>query len=91
MAHFPGIRIMVPSNPQDAAAMMWTALKSEDPTLFLMPKHLFRIQMAEFADEGRPIVLADAGSPAARVLQQLAERVHSEAGTLGSALPILEG
>jgi ATP-binding protein involved in chromosome partitioning len=48
-------------------------------------------RLAEFADVGRPIVLAEPRSPAARVLQQLAERVHSEAGTLGSALPILEG
>jgi 2-oxoisovalerate dehydrogenase E1 component len=36
---------MIPSNPQDAAAMMWTALKSEDPTVFLIPKHLFRMNM----------------------------------------------
>ncbi len=45
IAHFPGIRVMIPSNPQDAAAMMWTALKSEDPTVFLIPKHLFRMNM----------------------------------------------
>jgi 2-oxoisovalerate dehydrogenase E1 component len=45
VAHFPGLRVMVPSNPQDAAAMMWTALKSDDPTVFLIPKHLFRMQM----------------------------------------------
>jgi 2-oxoisovalerate dehydrogenase E1 component len=45
IAHFPGIRLMIPSNPQDAAAMMWTALASEDPTVFLIPKHLFRMQM----------------------------------------------
>ncbi|MBA3727543.1 MAG: 2-oxoisovalerate dehydrogenase, partial [Armatimonadetes bacterium] len=24
VAHFPGLRVMIPSNPQDAAAMMWT-------------------------------------------------------------------
>ncbi|HET6645500.1 MAG TPA: thiamine pyrophosphate-dependent enzyme [Fimbriimonadales bacterium] len=45
IAHFPGIRVMIPSNPQDAAAMMWTALHAEDPTVFLIPKHLFRMQM----------------------------------------------
>jgi ATP-binding protein involved in chromosome partitioning len=48
-------------------------------------------RLAEFADVGRPIVLADADSPAARELRRLAERVHSEAGELGSALPIIEG
>lgn len=41
-AHFPGIRIVVPSTPEDATALMWTAMHSEDPTLFLIPKHLFR-------------------------------------------------
>lgn len=45
IAHFPGIRVMIPSNPQDAAAMMWTALKSDDPTVFLIPKHLFRLNV----------------------------------------------
>lgn len=45
IAHFPGIRVMIPSTPDDAAAMMWTALKSEDPTVFLIPKHLFRMQI----------------------------------------------
>ncbi|MGI8922977.1 MAG: alpha-ketoacid dehydrogenase subunit alpha/beta [Fimbriimonadales bacterium] len=45
VAHFPGLRVMIPSNPQDAAAMMWTAMKADDPTVFLIPKHLFRMQM----------------------------------------------
>lgn len=44
-AHFPGIRIVVPSTPEDATALMWTAMHSEDPTLFLVPKHLFRQQL----------------------------------------------
>lgn len=44
-AHFPGIRIVVPSTPEDATGLMWTAMHSEDPTLFLIPKHLFRQQM----------------------------------------------
>ncbi|MFN8138322.1 MAG: thiamine pyrophosphate-dependent enzyme [Fimbriimonadales bacterium] len=45
IAHTPGLRVMIPSNPSDAAAMMWTALKADDPTVFLIPKHLFRMQM----------------------------------------------
>jgi len=44
-AHFPGIRIVAPSTPEDATALMWTAMHSEDPTLFLIPKHLFRQQL----------------------------------------------
>jgi 2-oxoisovalerate dehydrogenase E1 component len=44
-AHCPGIRVVVPSTPEDATALMWTAMHTDDPTLFLIPKHLFRQQM----------------------------------------------
>ncbi len=44
-AHFPGIRVVVPSTPEDATALMWTAMHADDPTLFLIPKHMFRQQM----------------------------------------------
>ncbi len=44
-AHTPGLRVVVPSTPEDAAALMWTALHADDPTIFLVPKHLFRQQM----------------------------------------------
>lgn len=44
-AHFPGIRVVVPSTPEDATALMWTAMHTDDPTLLLIPKHLFRQQM----------------------------------------------
>jgi 2-oxoisovalerate dehydrogenase E1 component len=44
-AHLPGMRVVVPSTPQDAAALMWTAMHADDPTIFLVPKHLLRKQM----------------------------------------------
>jgi 2-oxoisovalerate dehydrogenase E1 component len=44
-AHIPGLRIVVPSTPEDAAGLIWTAMHSEDPTIYLIPKHLFRQQM----------------------------------------------
>lgn len=44
-AHFPGMRVVVPSTPEDATALMWTAMHADDPTLFLIPKHMFRQQM----------------------------------------------
>ncbi len=39
-AHVPGIRVVVPSTPGDAAGLFWTALHGEDPTIILLPKHL---------------------------------------------------
>ncbi len=44
-AHFPGMRVVVPSTPEDAAGLMWTAMHAEDPTIYLIPKHLFRQQL----------------------------------------------
>jgi 2-oxoisovalerate dehydrogenase E1 component len=44
-AHTPGLRVVVPSTPEDAAGLMWTAMHTDDPTIFLIPKHLFRLQM----------------------------------------------
>lgn len=44
-AHFPGMRVVVPSTPEDAAALMWTAMHADDPTIFLIPKHLLRKKM----------------------------------------------
>lgn len=39
-AHFPGINIVVPSTPEDAAGLLWSAMHSEDITFFLAPKHM---------------------------------------------------
>ena len=39
-ARIPGIRVVVPSTPGDAAGLFWTALQGEDPTIILLPKHL---------------------------------------------------
>ncbi|MCH8273507.1 MAG: 2-oxoisovalerate dehydrogenase [Armatimonadetes bacterium] len=45
IAHYPGIRVVIPSTPEDAAGLMWTAMHADDPTVVLIPKHLFRMQM----------------------------------------------
>ncbi|MCW5947351.1 MAG: hypothetical protein KIT74_10020 [Fimbriimonadales bacterium] len=103
IAHFPGIRVMIPSNPQDAAAMMWTALKSEDPTVFLIPKHLFRMNMdvpeeipsvgfaeANILQEGNDVTIVTWGNcteQATEAAEQLQGEVSCEVIDLRSIVP----
>jgi 2-oxoisovalerate dehydrogenase E1 component len=53
-AHYPGLSVVIPSTPEDAAGLLWTAMHSEDPVIFLIPKHMFWAER-ETADPVRAV------------------------------------
>ncbi|WPJ94772.1 thiamine pyrophosphate-dependent enzyme [Coraliomargarita algicola] len=57
-ARVPGIRVVVPSTPADAAGLFWTALHGEDPTIILLPKHLMWAEQALTAVTPVPLGVA---------------------------------
>src|SRR6476661_7836841 len=53
-AHYPGLNVVIPSTPADAAGLLWTAMHAEDPVIFLVAKHLLWAEH-EYADPIRAI------------------------------------
>ena len=42
LAHNPSLRVAIPSTPEDAAGLFWSAIHGDDTTFILVPKHIFR-------------------------------------------------
>ncbi|MDY6771348.1 MAG: alpha-ketoacid dehydrogenase subunit beta [Candidatus Nanohaloarchaea archaeon] len=49
-AHTPGLKVAVPSTPEDAYGMMKEAVRDDDPVVFLEPKKIYRSAREELPD-----------------------------------------
>jgi 2-oxoisovalerate dehydrogenase E1 component len=61
LAHYPGLNVVIPSTPADAAGLLWTAMHAEDPVIFLVPKHLLWAEH-EYTEPIRAVPLGKARS-----------------------------
>lgn len=49
--HVPGLNVIVPSGPHDAKGLLITALRANDPVLFMEPKRIYRAVKEEVPSE----------------------------------------
>ena len=59
LAHYPGLSVVIPSTPEDASGLLWTAMHAEDPVMFLIPKHLLWAEH-EYTEPIRAVPLGSA-------------------------------
>ena len=60
LAHFPGLKVVIPSTPYDAKGLLKTAIRDDNPVMFLEQKTLYRTKgMVPEAEYTIPLGVAD--------------------------------
>jgi 2-oxoisovalerate dehydrogenase E1 component beta subunit len=58
--HTPGLKVVIPSNPYDAKGMLLSAIRDEDPVLFMEPKRVYRAAKGEVPEGDYTVPLGKA-------------------------------
>jgi len=58
--HTPGLKVVIPSNPYDAKGLLLSAIRGEDPVLFMEPKRVYRASKGEVPESDYTLPLGKA-------------------------------
>lgn len=59
-AHIPGLKVVIPSTPYDSKGLMLSAIRDEDPVIFMEPKRIYRAFKQEVPEEDYTIPIGKA-------------------------------
>jgi len=79
----PGLKVVIPSNPYDAKGLLTSAIRDEDPVIFLEPKRIYRafredvptepytipLGQAKVVKEGKDVTIISYGSMVRQALE----------------------
>jgi pyruvate dehydrogenase E1 component beta subunit len=58
--HTPGLKVVIPATPYDTKGLLTSALRDQDPVMFLEPKKIYRTVRGEVPDEDYTIPIGKA-------------------------------
>jgi 2-oxoisovalerate dehydrogenase E1 component beta subunit len=58
--HIPGLKVVCPSNPIDAKGLLTSAIRGDDPVIFMEPKRVYRASKANVPDGEYTIPIGEA-------------------------------
>jgi len=61
-AHTPGLKMVIPSGPRNARALLASAIRDPDPVMFFEPKMIYRAYREEVPDEEETLPLGQSRS-----------------------------
>ena len=88
-AHFPGLRVVVPSSPRDAKGLLKTALTCDDPVLFLEHRELMSVkgpvpEEEYFIDFGKAAVVREGSDVTVVALALMVHKTLAACETLAA-------